>query len=188
MILEGSNLNDGQVCLSDPVIRIDPKPSRIGDFVWSKSGKGCIDVPQGQTVKVDYEVSNKNQSTGASSGAVPAVFKANASGFDPISQEISLNFNSKLKKNLTIFYLVLFGLMLLGLAIPLGILYFFGWLNSRIMWGEGIQRVAVPVWISADGSLSRRDGKPTDGIGAGAAKGEYDWSAQATERVRSFDD
>jgi hypothetical protein len=188
LILEGSNLNDGQVCLSDPVIKIDPTPSRISGFTWSKVGAGCINVPQGQTVKVEYAVSNKKQSTGLTTGAVPAVFKANLAGLEPIAQDISLTFDSKMLINETKRWAILAALMLLGLAIPLGILYFFGWLNSRIMWGEGIQRVAVPVWISADGSLSRRDGKPSDGIGAGAAKGEYDWSGQATERVRSFDD
>jgi len=188
LVLEGSNLNDGQVCLSNPVIKIDPTPSRINGFIWSKAGAGCINVPQGKTVSVDYEISNKKQSTGLTIGSIPAVFKANVTGLEPIGQDISLTFDSKMLINEKMRWAILIGLMLLGLAIPLGILYFFGWLNSRIMWGEGIQRVAVPVWIAADGSLSRRDGKISDGIGAGAAKGEYDWSGQATERVRSFDD
>ncbi|CAN2188407.1 vWFA domain containing protein [Candidatus Nanopelagicaceae bacterium] len=188
LILEGSNLNDGQVCLDAPIINIDPTPSRIDGFVWSKAGKGCINVPQGQVVEVQYEVSNKKQSTGLTTGVIPGVFKANVAGLEPIAQNVSLSFNSIMVVNETIRWLFLAALMLLGLLLPLAILYFFGWLNSRIMWGEGIQRVATPVWIAADGSLSRRDGKPADGIGPGSAKGEYDWSAQATERVRSFTD
>lgn len=188
LILEGSSLNDGQVCLSEPVIKIDPTPSRIQGFIWSKAGSGCINVPQGKTVKVEYAVSNKKQSTGLTTGAIPAIFKADVAGLEPIAQDISLTFDSKMLINETKRWSILAALMLLGLAIPLGILYFFGWLNSRIMWGEGIQRVVVPVWMSADGSLTRRDGKPSEGVGVGAAKGEYDWSAQATERLRGFDE
>jgi hypothetical protein len=186
LILEGSKLNDGEVCLSSPEVVIDPKPSRIPNFVWSKSGSGCIKVAQNQIVKVDYAVSNSTQSTGITSGVIPAVFKSNASGFEPINQQVTFEFHDKLKKNLWVFYAVLTGLMLLGLLIPMSILYFFGYRNSRILWGEGIQRVEVPVWINADGQMSRRDGKPIDGDGMGAAKGEYDWEGQATERLRSF--
>ncbi len=188
LILEGSNLNDGQVCLSAPIISIDPTPSRIAGFTWTKAGKGCVNVAQNSTVEIEYAVSNAKQSTGLTTGAIPAVFKANVPGLDPIAQNISLTFDSKMLVNEAKRWAWLVGLMLLGLLIPLGILYYFGWLNSRIMWGEGIQRVAVPVSISNDGTITRRDGKVADGMGAGASKGEYDWSAQATERVRSFDD
>jgi hypothetical protein len=188
LVLEGSNVADGQVCLQSPQITIDPKPSRISSFVWNEAGNGCIDIAKGTTKEIKYSVSNKTQSDGQSSGVIPASFKTNMSGLDPIEQDIAVNFDSKVKVNELVRWLILIGLILLGLALPLGILYFFGYRNSRILWGEGIQRVMVPVTLNSAGTISRRDGKTAEGMGPGAQKREYDWHTQSAERLRSITD
>ena len=188
LVLEGSNVADGQVCLQSPQITIDPKPSRISSFVWNEAGNGCIDIAKGTTKKIKYSVSNKTQSDGKTSGLIPASFKSNTTGLDPIEQDIAVNFDSKVKINEAIRWLILIGLILLGLALPLGILYFFGYRNSRILWGDGIQRVMVPVTLNSAGTISRRDGKTAEGIGPGAQKREYDWHTQSAERLRSITD
>ena len=188
LVLEGSNIADGQVCLQSPQITIDPKPSRISSFVWNEAGNGCINIAKGTTQEIKYSVSNKTQSEGQSSGVIPASFKSNMTGFTPIDQAIAVSFDSKIKVNELIRWLILIGLLLLGLAIPLGILYFFGYRNSRILWGDGIQRVMVPVTLNSSGTISRRDGKTAEGMGPGAQKREYDWHTQSAERLRSITD
>jgi hypothetical protein len=188
LVLEGSNVADGQVCLQTPQITIDPKPSRISSFVWNEAGTGCIDLAKGTTREIKYSVSNKTQSHGQTSGLIPASFKSNSSGLVPIDQAIAVNFDSKVKVNEFVRWLILASLILLGLALPLGILYFFGYRNSRILWGEGIQRVMVPVTLNSAGTISRRDGKTAEGMGPGAQKREYDWHTQSSERLRSITD
>ena len=188
LTLEGSNISDGQVCLTRPTIKIDPTPSRISGFKWAKLGQGCLNVPKGSTRTVDYSVSNNHQSNGSTFGVMPATFKSNTAGLQPIDQGIALNFNSKIKENVIVQTLVLIGLLLAGIAIPTSILYFFGYRNSRILWGEGIQRASVPVILSSDGNMVRNDGKPSDGVGPGLAKSEYEWLGAPAERLRSTSD
>jgi hypothetical protein len=188
LILEGSNISDGQVCLGQPAIKIDPTPSRISNFTWDKSGQGCINVAKGSTQKVEYSLSNSHQTSGSSFGVIPATFKTNKEGLTPIDQGIALNFNSKIKENTPVQLAVLIGLLLAGIAIPTGILYFFGYRNSRILWGQGIQRASVPVILSSAGTITRNDGKPSEGIGPGIAKREYEWLGAPAERLRSTSD
>lgn len=188
LVLKGSNIVDGQVCLETPRIAIDPKPSRISSFVWNEAGTGCIDLAKGTTREIKYSVSNKTQADGLTSGVIPASFKSNISGLVPIDQAIAVSFDSKVKVNELVRWLILASLILLGLAIPLGILYFFGYRNSRILWGQGIQRVMIPVTLNSAGTISRRDGKIAEGMGPGAQKREYDWHTQSAERLRSITD
>ncbi len=184
--LVGSEISDGTVCLSKPVIISDPAPDRIKKFKWIKAPSSCIEVPKGKVISLKFELSNKSQSTGVSTGYVPAIFKTYHSKSNPIEQGISLHFNSQVKTSSVIRLLVLLALIFLSIFLPLLLLYLLGYLNSRMLWGENIQKATIPVGVSPSGTIIRRN------LQSGAQEPlliearEYEWAKAEAERIRSF--
>ena len=155
--LVGSKQSDGQVCFDQPVVKIDPSPSRVSEYRWNLPSS-CVSVPESSVARVKLSTSNSTQASGIVSGVIPAVFKSSKNSAVPISEGIAFDFNSKVHVDPTVRILVLLGLFILGVLIPLSVLYSLAYLNSRLSWGRGVEKAVVPVKLSSSGILSRRNG------------------------------
>jgi len=166
---------DGMVCLpEDPTISNDVRDG----WRWGKDADldkdGCIAVPAGGEVTVSVTAENDTPADSLVQAFLPVDFET--AGGDTIPQGVPLQFRSTHPVNTTAILLLTLVLLLLGLLIPLIVLWFVNWATTRIDVPKDTQRASFPVRITAGGaqvtaphggsalSDAFRFGKPSDGM------------------------
>lgn len=166
---------DGLVCLpADPTISNDVR----SDWRWGKDAdldeEGCVIVPTGGEVTVSVTAENDTPADSLVQAVLPVDFQT-AEG-TTIAQGVPLQFRSTHPVNTAAILLLTLGLLLLGLLVPLVILWFVNWATTRIDVPKDTQRASFPVRVTAAGaqvtapregsalSDAFRFGKPSDGM------------------------
>jgi hypothetical protein len=121
--LEGPARGGGAICFtgsSGVIIEIDPQPERVASYAFSGLPDGCVALGENATSTVTLSVSNPVSATGTVQGSFIATLKSDSRA-EEATQEVVFAFSSDRKADPPIALLV--GLTVLGLALPLGLLY-----------------------------------------------------------------
>lgn len=164
----------GTFCIASEAQRTDD-PAKVGpesidrlsQFSWSFTGPGlqdggsntCFLIPAGETVEIGVSVTNPVQ---ANSRVIS--IREVVSSTDPstlFSETVTFEFESETQQNDLITILAIIALLLLGLLLPLALLYLFNKIATKFNWSSEVVRADFDVVVS--------DGFPrmqmVDGIG-----------------------
>ena len=130
--LQAPAKGDGEICFpaaSDVKISIDPQPGRIADFVFTGLPDSCVALPQGTTSTVSMQVANPVSANGNVEGFLVVTLKSSERAQEA-TQEVAFTFASERKADPPL--LVLAGLGLVGLLVPIGLLYLQSAMAARL--------------------------------------------------------
>ncbi len=161
--LQGPQEGSGQICLpavSEVVITSDVV-DRASTYVFGGSAWGtCISVGQGEMVTAAFDVGNEVQATGTVSGAFTVELKSSESD-EVVTQQVTFDFDS-IRQGTPPWWLLL-GLIVLGFAIPIGLLYWQARSASKLVM-KGLQVATVDVILEfSPGYASVSRAKPAGG-------------------------
>lgn len=181
--IKGPEVGSGQVCFPDAnKVRITQDViDRASTYAIGGTGWGtCISVGQGETTTASIDVANDVPATGTVSGAFEVELKS-AESDAAVSQQVSFTFDSVRQGTPPAWLVGL--LVLLGLAIPILLLYLQARASSKLVM-RGLQVAAVPVKLAfTEGHVSLRRADPD----AGQLLALEDWTWPAgTGSPRSF--
>lgn len=130
--LEAPAKGTGEICFpdaADVVISIDPQPERIPDYNFTGLPDTCIALAAGTTSTVTMQITNPVSANGNVEGYLIATLKSGERS-ETATQEIVFGFASDRKNDPPL--LVLAGLGLVGLLIPIGLLYLQSFRAARL--------------------------------------------------------
>lgn len=148
---------DGQVCLTAlPTITSD-NADRADRWTWSFTDASdaalaagtCVTVPQGTTQTVTVAATNDTPADASVVASLPLDIRSAAGGSVP--QEITISFPSTHPVNAGAVLALTIGLLVLGVLLPLLLLYVMNRRAARITARGSFLRAAVPVEITRDG-------------------------------------
>ena len=145
--------NDGKVCFKKARVDQDPEPSRIKDYKFSKMPTGCVDLPAGSMpLTFPVEFSTSKAASGVVSISLPAELTAKGeTGLIPQTATIQSNSIRRSDPPLWLFL----SLLLLGLLVPIGIIYLLNYQGSRLHL-RGIQVApSIPVTLVIERDFAR---------------------------------
>lgn len=142
---------EGTVCLpEDPTVSNDVRDG----WRWSKdaalNADGCITVPANGEATVSITAENDTPADSLVQAVLPITFQTADGG--TISQGVPLEFRSTHPVNAGAILLLTLALLLLGVLIPLIILWFVNWLTTRIDIPKSTERASFPVRVTAAGA------------------------------------
>ena len=158
---KGPERADGKVCIdtsAKPIVIKDSK-SRADSYKISTAGvdaEGCMPIRQGEESTLKLTVSN---SVTADSDevilGVPITYYSDAEPGKNFTLNAQVNFKSDPAGD-PLLWIVL--LTILGIGLPLGLIYLLLWWATRIAYGRQLQRAEYPVAITTEGRITNRDG------------------------------
>ena len=162
---------ESEFCLDDPAVRTDDtqtgtqKHPRADKFVWKFDGQEtngspfCITVASGETKDIQVEVSNGTQAN----GKVVSIRTVNSkSAGAALSESLQFEFDTKEKVDEGVAFWVDVILLLLGILLPLGLLYLLNWLTTKFLPLEQTVRAEYPVQVLTGGTakIVDKNGSP----------------------------
>lgn len=164
-------VESAEFCLAQEATRTEDiqtdvdKTDRSASFSWAfssndaaSSGQNCFIIAQGQTAKIDVSVENPTQ---ANSHVVSMRTMKSTAGSAIYEAPMRFEFDTETQRNDALAYAVISGLLLLGILVPLLLLYLFNRLTTKFLPLEGSTRAEYPVIISADAGSAFLDGRVT---------------------------
>lgn len=168
LTLVGPEAGPGRVCIGTPQVR-DTEINRIWDettTTWtvdgankSNIGLSCVDLAQSESRKVQVSLQNEQPAESQISGEVPVTLEpANA---DLGSRKVNVPFEATSTRAGATSTVVLTEVILtvLGILVPLALLYFLTLLTTKFSAGTDLLRTQVPVVITTSG-MKIREGEP----------------------------
>jgi len=162
VIFKGPEGSDGKVCIdtkAKPIV-IQDKYSRADSYKISTSGvdaEGCLPIRQGEETSLKLTVSNPVTASSDVILGVPVTYLSDAEPGKNFTLNAQVNFKSDPAGDPSLWILLL---TILGIALPLGLIYLMLWWATRIAYGRQLQRAEYPVAITTDGRITTRDGGP----------------------------
>ena len=157
---KGPELADGKVCIdtsAKPIVIKDGK-SRADSYKISTAGvdaEGCLPIRQGEVSTLKLTVSNPVTASTDVILGVPISYYSDAEPGKSFTLNAQVNFGSDPAGDP--FWWILF-LTILGIGLPLGLIYLLLWWATRIAYGRQLQRAEYPVAITTAGRITNRDG------------------------------
>ena len=162
---------ESEFCLSDPAVRTDDaqtaarKHPRAESWSWSFDGNPaagtpyCVTVANGETKTISVVVTNPTQ---ADSNVVSIRNANSTSAGAAMSESIQFEFQTKTKTDAAVEFWVVVTLLILGILVPLALLYLMNWLTTRFLPLEKTVRAEYPVQITtgATAKLLDKNGSP----------------------------
>lgn len=152
----------GTACVADDRTTVTSDAGdRTDTWRWSFSGldaDGCITVPENGEVQIPVAVSNEVAADSDVTAMVPITF-ASAAG-EAVEQNVPIEFRSTHPVNTAAVLLLALALLVIGLLLPLLVLWMLNWLTTRIDVPKSTQRAAFPIEI---GTAGVRITAPTQG-------------------------
>ena len=148
--IKGPEKGDGQVCLpptGDIAISQDVVDRRSTYVFGGPSWGQCIDVGQGETATVAFDVGNDVPASGSVVGGFTVDLKSDQSDA-VVTQQVTFEFASIRQGTPPAWLLVT--LLLLGLAIPVLLLYLQARSSSKLAM-RGLQMAMIPVTLTFEG-------------------------------------
>ena len=157
---KGPERADGKVCIdtsAKPIVIKDSK-SRADSYKISTAGvdaEGCLPIRQGEESALKLTVSNPITATSDVILGVPISYYSDAEPGKSFTLNAQVNFKSDPAGDP--FWWIVF-LTILGIGLPLGLIYLMLWWATRIAYGRQLQRAEYPVAITTEGRITNRDG------------------------------
>jgi hypothetical protein len=150
-----TSVGSSEYCIDEQAVRTTDaqtsaqKHPRDEKFAWKFSSAGnsdglCFQIPQGETVEVDVEVTNPIQ---ADSHVVSIRGSKSTSGAAELSENLQFEFDSGAKSDAAVQWAVIIGLLIAGLLIPLALLYLLNWLTTKFLPISQMVRAEYPVKV-----------------------------------------
>jgi len=163
----------GTACFPKPLLPADsPDADRNSTWTTSLAVSGttialsdCVEVNHGETVTVELAMSNSTPANSTVRAAL-SVALTPADG-DALVQNVDAQAVSTQPVNQGILWSVLILLILLGLLIPLALLYLVNYLSAKVGYGAKLQRASFPVTVAPDGTITSRSGMNLRGSDVG---------------------
>lgn len=175
----GTLLVNGPTSVGSSTFCIDSQPLRTTDvqtaaqkhprddkFEWAFTSKAasvdgslCFEIPRGEVVEIDVTATNPIQ---ADSHVVSIRASESTSGAATLNENLQFEFDSAAKSDPFVEMMVIIGLLLVGLLLPLGLLYLLNWLTTKFLPLEQTVRAEYPVQIlnGATAKIVDKDGSP----------------------------
>ena len=117
--------------------------------------QGCLPIRQGEESTLKLTVSNPVTASTDVILGVPISYYSDAEPGKSFTLNAQVNFGSDPAGDP--FWWILF-LTILGIGLPLGLIYLLLWWATRIAYGRQLQRAEYPVAITTEGRITNRDG------------------------------
>ncbi|MWV58614.1 hypothetical protein [Rathayibacter sp. VKM Ac-2754] len=148
---------DGQVCLAEPPTVTSDNADRADSWAWTFTDDtgaalapgACVTVSQGATRTLAVTAENAVAADSSVTATLPLDIRTAAGSSAP--QTIALSFPSTFPVNAAAIGLVSLVLLLLGVLLPLLLLWLFNRRNTRIAMVGSFQRGTIPVEITPEG-------------------------------------
>jgi Mg-chelatase subunit ChlD len=156
----GPQIGSGRICLDEKNINIasdSPSVDRNNTWIWNVEGvdsQGCVALDEGEQKRI--LISAQNEVTANSPKIVaqlPVTFFSDNEPSRTIDQTLEINFQSEKVVNEPVAIATLILLILLGIALPLLLLYLMNYLTTKISMGRQLQRASFDVLIDSDGKI-----------------------------------
>ena len=157
---KGPERADGKVCIdtsAKPIVIKDDK-SRADSYKISTAGvdvEGCMRIRQGEESSLKLTVSNSITAESKVILGVPISYYSDAEPGKSFTLNAQVNFKSDPAGDPLLWIIIL---TILGIGLPLGLIYLMLWWATRIAYGRQLQRAEYPIAITTDGRISNRDG------------------------------
>ena len=151
---------DGKVCIepgAKPIV-IQDKVSRADAYVITTTGvdaQGCLPIRQGEMSELNLEISNSVTANSEIILGVPITYYSDAEPGKSFTLNAEVNFDSGVPGD-PLPWIILF--TILGIGLPLALIYLLLWWATRIAYGRQLQRAEYPIAITTDGRITARDG------------------------------
>lgn len=159
-----TDVAEGEFCIAESAKRVsDPQETavqvvdRAGEWNWQFSATGsatsrgdltCFVVPQ-STEPFLISVSARNPVQADSRvESVHAVASGLTDGQSLFTEDVVFEFDSTTQQSTAVFLTVFIALLVLGILLPLVLLYLFNRVASRFAWASGLVRAEFPVSVS----------------------------------------
>jgi hypothetical protein len=178
---------DGKVCIAPntQIKVISDSVDRAGSYALKTSGvdvNGCIFIRDGESQgKISLQVTNSVTASADVVLEIPVVYYSDAEPGKSFTLDAPIEFTSLVpgQENAKWWTLLL---TILGIGLPLGLIYLMSWLTTKIAFGRQVQRAAYPVMLTPSDRYTARDGSPIAIDGA-------DFKIRPEQPdVRTFDD
>ena len=162
VIFQGPKQADGKICINanaKPIV-IQDKFERSDSYKLSITGvdtNGCMQIRQGEESKLTLAVANSVTADSKVILGVPITYYSDAEPGKDFTLNAEVNFDSGVPG--TPLPWIIF-LTILGILLPLGLIYLLLWWATRIAYGRQLQRAEYPIAINTDGRITAPDGSP----------------------------
>lgn len=157
----GPQVGNGRICLDEKNINIasdSPSVDRSNSWIWAVEGvdsQGCVALNQGEQKII--AITAQNEVTANSPRIVsqmPVTFFSDNEPSRTIDQTLEINFQSEKVVNQPVAIATLILLILLGIALPLLLLYLINYLTTKISMGRQLQRASFDALVDSDGKIT----------------------------------
>jgi len=163
IVIEGPVRGSGAACFTLDsgfgIKIVQDSVSRAGNYSWTLKDlppDGCVRVTEGGTKTIEISVKNPKQADSDVIAQIPVKYLSDAKPGQDIQVLRSIEFESTVNRLGQGLVTIL--LLLLGILLPLGLIYLMYWMTSRLSFGPGMQRHNFPIIIDASKGLLNRDG------------------------------
>ena len=178
-----TDVPEGEFCIAQSAKRVsDPQETavevvdRAREWDWqfsaatgatSRGDLTCFVVPQSaEPFLVSVSARNPLQADSRVE-SVHAVASGVADGQSLFTEDVVFEFESTTQQNTAIFLTVFVALLLLGILLPLALLYFFNRFASRFAWASQLLRAEFPVSVSLGSVASFTDSRTQSPVSVG---------------------
>jgi hypothetical protein len=175
--LRGPEAGNGQICIGSPKVR-DSETNRVwkldgdssswsvGQSAVSNAGVSCVDLAQGETKTVEVTLQHSQTSDSMVAGEIPFTLIPGDKTLSErkINEPIEFESSRLDADDKGIVYLWEVILILLGILVPLALLYGLTLWSTKFSAGTDLVRKQVPVDISAAGVRIREDGNAAKSV------------------------
>ena len=163
IVIDGPVRGSGAACFSPDsgygIKIVQDKVSRAGNYSWTLKdlpADGCIKVREGGTERIEISVTNPKSADSAVIADLPVRFISDSKPGQDLKVSRSIEFESTVIRIGEGFLIIL--LFLIGILLPLGLIYLMYWLTSKLAFGPGMQRHTFPILIDSTKGILNRDG------------------------------
>ena len=163
IVIEGPVRGSGAACFDLApgfgIKILQDKVSRAGNYQWSLKNlpaDGCVQVSQGGTERIQIVVTNPKTADSQVLAEIPVRYVSDTKPGQDLTVSRSIEFETTVIRLGQGVLLIL--LYLIGILIPLGLIYLMYWMTSRLSFGAGMQRHTFPIIIDSTKGLLNRDG------------------------------
>jgi hypothetical protein len=160
VIFLGPKSADGKICVNSqekPIV-IQDNVERSDSYQISLKGvdaNGCMPIRQGEESKLTLKVGNSVTANAHVILGVAVTYYSDAEPGKHFALNAEVNFDSGVPGNPLLWIIFL---TILGILLPLGLIYLLLWWATRIAYGRQLQRAEYPIAINTDGRITARDG------------------------------
>ena len=144
---------DSEVCVRDNPSIVSDSADRGETWVWTVNNTSdadvCLPVAAGQTVQIPVSASNAEPADSAVRASVAVSLKS-ATGPE-LTQDVPIAFTSTHPVNVAAVSIITLILLVLGILLPLILLWLLNWFTTRLDIDNSVQRASFPVRITPAG-------------------------------------